>query len=171
MSQPNSFERDQLLACGHGEMFGEGNARLPLPNMLMMDRIVHISSEGGAYGKGEIVAELDIDPSLWFFDCHFEGDPVMPGCLGLDAMWQLVGFFLGWRGNPGRGRALGCGEVKFRGQVLPSAKKVIYRIDVKRVMEQKLVMGIADARMEVDGREIYQAKDLRVGLFTSTADF
>ena len=171
MSQPNSFERDQLLACGHGEMFGEGNARLPLPNMLMMDRIVHISSEGGAYGKGEIVAELDIDPSLWFFDCHFEGDPVMPGCLGLDAMWQLVGFFLGWRGNPGRGRALGCGEVKFRGQVLPSAKKVTYRIDVKRVMEQKLVMGIADARMEVDGREIYHAKDLRVGLFTSTADF
>lgn len=171
MSQPNSFERDQLLACGHGEMFGEGNARLPLPNMLMMDRIVHISSEGGAYGKGEIVAELDIDPSLWFFDCHFEGDPVMPGCLGLDAMWQLVGFFLGWRGNPGRGRALGCGEVKFRGQVLPTAKKVTYRIDVKRVMEQKLVMGIADACMEVDGREIYQAKDLRVGLFTSTADF
>ncbi|UTW48895.1 3-hydroxyacyl-[acyl-carrier-protein] dehydratase FabA [Bacterioplanoides sp. SCSIO 12839] len=171
MSQPNSFERDQLLACGHGEMFGEGNARLPLPNMLMMDRIVHISSEGGAYGKGEIVAELDIDPSLWFFDCHFEGDPVMPGCLGLDAMWQLVGFFLGWRGNPGRGRALGCGEVKFRGQVLPTAEKVTYRIDVKRVMEQKLVMGIADARMEVDGREIYQAKDLRVGLFTSTADF
>jgi len=171
MSQPSSFERDQLLACGHGEMFGEGNARLPLPNMLMMDRIVHISSEGGAYGKGEIIAELDIDPSLWFFDCHFEGDPVMPGCLGLDAMWQLVGFFLGWRGNPGRGRALGCGEVKFRGQVLPSAKKVTYRIDIKRVMEQKLVMGIADARMEVDGREIYQAKDLRVGLFTSTEDF
>ncbi|WP_419811846.1 3-hydroxyacyl-[acyl-carrier-protein] dehydratase FabA [Bacterioplanoides sp.] len=171
MSQPSSFERDQLLACGHGELFGEGNARLPLPNMLMMDRIVHISSEGGAYGKGEIVAELDIDPSLWFFDCHFEGDPVMPGCLGLDAMWQLVGFFLGWRGNPGRGRALGCGEVKFRGQVLPTAKKVTYRIDVKRVMEQKLVMGIADARMEVDGREIYHAKDLRVGLFTSTADF
>ncbi|MFC3681436.1 3-hydroxyacyl-[acyl-carrier-protein] dehydratase FabA [Bacterioplanoides pacificum] len=171
MSQPSSFERDQLLACGHGEMFGEGNARLPLPNMLMMDRIVHISSEGGANGKGEIIAELDIDPSLWFFDCHFEGDPVMPGCLGLDAMWQLVGFFLGWRGNPGRGRALGCGEVKFRGQVLPSAKKVTYRIDIKRVMEQKLVMGIADARMEVDGREIYQAKDLRVGLFTSTEDF
>lgn len=169
--QPSSFEREDLLACGRGEMFGEGNARLPLPNMLMMDRIVHISSEGGAYGKGEIVAELDIDPSLWFFDCHFEGDPVMPGCLGLDAMWQLVGFFLGWRGNPGRGRALGCAEVKFRGQVLPEAKKVTYRIDVKRVMEQKLVMGIADARMEVDGREIYHAKDLRVGLFTSTADF
>ncbi|ASP37258.1 3-hydroxyacyl-[acyl-carrier-protein] dehydratase FabA [Bacterioplanes sanyensis] len=171
MSQPSSFDREQLLACGHGDMFGEGNARLPLPNMLMMDRIVHISSEGGAYGKGEIIAELDIRPDLWFFDCHFEGDPVMPGCLGLDAMWQLVGFFLGWRGNPGRGRALGCGEVKFRGQVLPKAEKVTYRIDIKRVMEQKLVMGIADARMEVDGREIYQAKDLRVGLFTSTEDF
>ncbi|MCA6061702.1 3-hydroxyacyl-[acyl-carrier-protein] dehydratase FabA [Thalassolituus sp. ST750PaO-4] len=171
MTHPNSFNREQLLACGHGELFGEGNARLPLPNMLMMDRIVHISSEGGAYGKGEIIAELDIDPSLWFFDCHFETDPVMPGCLGLDAMWQLVGFFLGWRGNPGRGRALGCGEVKFRGQVLPTAKKVTYRIDIKRVMEQKLVMGIADASMEVDGREIYTAKDLRVGLFTSTENF
>ncbi|MCB2386333.1 MULTISPECIES: 3-hydroxyacyl-[acyl-carrier-protein] dehydratase FabA [Oceanospirillaceae] len=171
MTHPNSFNREQLLACGHGELFGEGNARLPLPNMLMMDRIAHISSEGGAYGKGEIIAELDIDPSLWFFDCHFETDPVMPGCLGLDAMWQLVGFFLGWRGNPGRGRALGCGEVKFRGQVLPTAKKVTYRIDIKRVMEQKLVMGIADASMEVDGREIYTAKDLRVGLFTSTENF
>ena len=171
MTHPNSFNREQLLACGHGELFGEGNARLPLPNMLMMDRIAHISSEGGAYGKGEIIAELDIDPSLWFFNCHFETDPVMPGCLGLDAMWQLVGFFLGWRGNPGRGRALGCGEVKFRGQVLPTAKKVTYRIDIKRVMEQKLVMGIADASMEVDGREIYTAKDLRVGLFTSTENF
>ena len=171
MTHPNSFNREQLLACGHGELFGEGNARLPLPNMLMMDRIAHISSEGGAYGKGEIIAELDIDPSLWFFDCHFETDPVMPGCLGLDAMWQLVGFFLGWRGNPGRGRALGCGEVKFSGQVLPTAKKVTYRIDIKRVMEQKLVMGIADASMEVDGREIYTAKDLRVGLFTSTENF
>lgn len=171
MTHPNSFNREQLLACGHGELFGEGNARLPLPNMLMMDRIAHISNEGGAYGKGEIIAELDIDPALWFFDCHFETDPVMPGCLGLDAMWQLVGFFLGWRGNPGRGRALGCGEVKFRGQVLPTAKKVTYRIDIKRVMEQKLVMGIADASMEVDGREIYTAKDLRVGLFTSTENF
>lgn len=171
MTPQSSYTREELLACGHGELFGEGNARLPLPNMLMMDRITHISSEGGSYGKGEIVAELDIDPSLWFFDCHFESDPVMPGCLGLDAMWQLVGFFLGWRGNPGRGRALGCGEVKFRGQVLPTAKKVTYRISVKRVMEQKLVMGIADAVMEVDGREIYWANDLRVGLFTSTEDF
>ncbi|WP_028293937.1 3-hydroxyacyl-[acyl-carrier-protein] dehydratase FabA [Oceanobacter kriegii] len=171
MTRQQSFDRDALLACGHGELFGEGNARLPLPNMLMMDRIAHISDEGGNYGKGEIIAELDIDPSLWFFDCHFESDPVMPGCLGLDAMWQLVGFYLGWRGNPGRGRALGCGEVKFRGQVLPTAKKVTYRISIKRVMEQKLVMGIADAVMEVDGREIYSAKDLRVGLFTSTEDF
>lgn len=171
MSRQNSYSRDELLACGHGEIFGEGNARLPLPNMLMMDRITLISEEGGTYGKGEMIAELDIDPSLWFFDCHFETDPVMPGCLGLDAMWQLVGFYLGWRGNLGRGRALGCGEVKFRGQVLPDAKLVTYRISLKRVMEQKLVMGIADATMEVDGKEIYTAKDLRVGLFTSTENF
>ena len=171
MTRQESYNREELLACGHGELFGEGNARLPLPNMLMMDRITKISEEGGEYGKGEMIAELDIDPSLWFFDCHFETDPVMPGCLGLDAMWQLVGFYLGWRGNPGRGRALGCGEVKFRGQVLPTAKKVTYRISLKRVMEQKLVMGIADAVMEVDGKEIYWAKDLRVGLFTSTDDF
>lgn len=171
MTRQSSYTREELLACGRGELFGEGNARLPLPNMLMMDRITHISNEGGKYGKGEIIAELDIDPSLWFFACHFEGDPVMPGCLGLDAMWQLVGFFLGWRGNPGRGRALGSGEVKFRGQVLPTAKKVTYRISMRRVMEQKLVMGIADATMEVDGREIYSASDLRVGLFTSTEDF
>jgi len=171
MTRQSSYTREELLACGRGELFGEGNARLPLSNMLMMDRITHISNEGGKYGKGEIVAELDIDPSLWFFACHFEGDPVMPGCLGLDAMWQLVGFFLGWRGNPGRGRALGSGEVKFRGQVLPTAKKVTYRISMRRVMEQKLMMGIADATMEVDGREIYAASDLRVGLFTSTEDF
>ncbi|MAD44406.1 MAG: 3-hydroxyacyl-[acyl-carrier-protein] dehydratase FabA [Oceanospirillaceae bacterium] len=171
MTRQESYSRDELLACGHGELFGEGNARLPLPNMLMMDRITRISDEGGEHGKGEIIAELDINPSLWFFDCHFESDPVMPGCLGLDAMWQLVGFYLGWRGNPGRGRALGSGEVKFRGQVLPTAKTVTYRISIKRVMEQKLVMGIADAVMEVDGKEIYWAKDLRVGLFTSTEDF
>lgn len=171
MTHQSSFTREELLACGHGQLFGEGNARLPLPNMLMMDRIVAINNDGGKYGKGEIIAELDIQPSLWFFACHFEGDPVMPGCLGLDAMWQLLGFYLGWRGNPGRGRALGCGEVKFRGQVLPSAQKVTYRIHIRRVMEQKLVMGIADASMEVDGREIYNACDLRVGLFTSTENF
>ncbi len=171
MTGQSSYTRDELLACAHGELFGEGNARLPLPNMLMMDRITRISNEGGTYGKGEIIAELDIHPDLWFFACHFETDPVMPGCLGLDALWQLIGFYLGWRGNPGRGRALGCGEVKFRGQVLPSAKKVTYRISIRRVMEQKLVLGIADAIMEVDGKEIYSAQDLRVGLFTSTEDF
>lgn len=139
--------------------------------MLMFDRITHISDTGGSAGKGQIIAELDINPELWFFDCHFESDPVMPGCLGLDAMWQLIGFFLGWIGGPGRGRALGSGEVKFTGQVTPKNKLVTYRIDLKRVIQRKLYMGIADATMEVDGREIYNAKGLRVGLFTSTDDF
>jgi 3-hydroxyacyl-[acyl-carrier protein] dehydratase/trans-2-decenoyl-[acyl-carrier protein] isomerase len=171
MSRIESFDRDQLIACGNGEMFGPGNAQLPVPNMLMMDRIVHISDAGGKHGKGEIIAELDIKPELWFFGCHFPGDPVMPGCLGLDAMWQIVGFFLAWVGNPGHGRALGVGEVKFTGQVLPTAKKVTYYLDMKRVISRKLVLGIADGRMEVDGREIYTAKDLRVGLFTSTEGF
>ncbi len=171
MSRQNSFNRDELLLCGHGKMFGPGNAQLPTPNMLMLDRIVKIADEGGAYGKGEILAELDINPDLWFFDCHFPGDPVMPGCLGLDAMWQLVGFFLAWIGNPGHGRALGVGEVKFTGQVLPSAKQVTYHIDIKRVITRKLVLGVADGVMKVDGREIYTAKDLRVGLFTSTDNF
>lgn len=167
----SSYNKDDLIACGKGELFGPGNAQLPLDNMLMLDRIPHISSEGGSYGKGEIVAELDISPDLWFFDCHFRGDPVMPGCLGLDAMWQLVGFFLGWRGNPGRGRALGAGEIKFSGQILPSAGKLVYTINIRRVIERKLVMGIADGTVSVDGREIYHAKDLRVGLFQSTDSF
>ena len=171
MENKQSFNREELLQCGHGELFGPGNARLPLPDMLMMDRIVHISSEGGGYRKGEIIAELDIHPDLWFFQCHFESDPVMPGCLGVDALWQLVGFFLGWRGNPGRGRALGSGEIKFTGQVLPNAQKVTYHINVKRVIERKLVMGIADGTVAVDGREIYTAKDLRIGLFSSTENF
>lgn len=139
--------------------------------MLMFDRITHIASEGGIHDKGQIIAELDVKPDLWFFDCHFQGDPVMPGCLGLDAMWQMVGFYLGWMGGPGRGRALGVGEVKFRGQVLPQTKLVTYRISLKRVILRKLVMGIADAEMECDGRVIYEATDLRVGLFTSTDDF
>jgi 3-hydroxyacyl-[acyl-carrier protein] dehydratase/trans-2-decenoyl-[acyl-carrier protein] isomerase len=152
-------------------MFGPGNAQLPVPNMLMMDRITQISDQGGLHGKGEIIGELDIHPDLWFFQCHFPGDPVMPGCLGLDAMWQMVGFFLAWVGNPGRGRALGVGEVKFTGQVLPTAKKVTYRINMKRVISRKLVLGVADGSVEVDGREIYTAKDLRVGLFTSTDSF
>lgn len=169
--QKNHFDRDELLACGHGEMFGPENGRLPLPPMLMMDRITSITADGGPAGKGQIVAEFDITPDLWFFQCHFEGDPVMPGCLGLDALWQLVGFFLCWKGNPGRGRALGVGEVKFFGQVLPTAKRVRYEIDMKRVVERKLVMAIADGRVFVDDREIYTATDLRVGLFTSTDSF
>ena len=169
--QKDHYDRDELLDCGYGRMFGPGNARLPVPNMLMMDRVLKINSDGGKYGKGEMIAELDIHPDLWFFACHFPGDPVMPGCLGLDAMWQLVGFHLAWLGNPGRGRALGVGEVKFTGQVLPTAKKVSYHLDMKRVIARKLVLGIADGSVRVDGREIYTAKDLRVGLFTSTENF
>ncbi len=171
MNKQSSFTRDELLQCGHGELFGPGNAQLPLPNMLMLDRIVEISEHGGAFGKGGIIAELDIHPELWFFECHFPGDPVMPGCLGLDAVWQLVGFYLGWLGNPGRGRALGVGEVKFTGQVLPTAKKLTYKIDLKRVITRRLIMGIADAQVEVDSKQIYTMKDLRVGLFSSTENF
>ena len=170
-SRQSSYTRDDLLRCGHGELFGPGNAQLPLPPMLMFDRITLITSEGGLFDKGQMTAELDISPDLWFFNCHFQNDPVMPGCLGLDAMWQMVGFYLGWLGGPGRGRALGVGEVKFRGQVLPHNQLVTYRIHLKRVMMRKLVMGIADAEMECDGRVIYAANDLRVGLFTSTDDF
>ena len=167
----NSFNREDLLACSRGEMFGPGNSQLPAPNMLMMDRVVSITEDGGEHGNGEIIAELDITPDLWFFDCHFPGDPVMPGCLGLDAMWQLVGFFLGWSGGPGKGRALGVGEVKFTGQILPTAKKVTYKITMKRVIKRKLFMGMADGTVEVDGREIYVAKDLKVGLFQDTSNF
>ncbi len=169
--RPTHFNREELLACARGELFGPGNAQLPLPPMLMVDRIVHISADGGDFGKGLIVAELDIQPDAWFFGCHFQGDPVMPGCLGLDAMWQLIGFFLGWMGGLGRGRALGAGEVKFSGQVLPTARLLTYRIHMKRVILRKLVVGIGDAKMAVDGREIYTGHDLRVGLFTSTTGF
>ena len=171
MSRPSSFTFEELIACGKGAMFGPGNAQLPTPNMLMLDRITTINEDGGKYKKGKIIAELDIKPELWFFDCHVPGDPVMPGCLGLDAMWQLVGFHLAWLGNPGRGRALGVGEVKFSGQVLPTANVVTYQIDIKRVIKRSVSLGIADGVMLVDNREIYHAKDLRVGLFTSTDDF
>ena len=171
MTQPSSLDRDQLLACGRGEMFGPGNARLPLPPMLMFDRITRIAAEGGEHGKGVIEAELDIHPDLWFFGCHFEGDPVMPGCLGVDAMWQLAGFVLPWLGEPGLGRALGVGEVKFTGQVLPSASKVRYVIDISRVIRSRLKLVVADGRTFVDDRLIYTAKDLRVGLFQSTESF
>ncbi len=166
MSQQNSFTRDELLKCGRGELFGPGNAQLPLPNMLMLDRITHISNEGGHYGKGEIIAELDITPDLWFFECHFPGDPVMPGCLGLDAMWQLVGFFMGWNGHPGKGRALGVGEVKFSGQILPDAGQISYHLDIKRVIARGLILGIADGKVVCGDEEIYHAKNLRVGLFS-----
>ena len=161
----NSFSKEELIACGHGHIFGPGNAQLPIDNMLMLDRITKITEQEGNFNKGYIEAELDIHPKLWFFDCHFPGDPVMPGCLGLDALWQLIGFFLGWKGNEGQGRALGCGEVKFTGQVTPEAKLVTYKIHLSRLIERKLVMGIGDATMEVDSKVIYTAKDLRVGLF------
>lgn len=167
----NSYDYDDLIRCANGELFGMENGKLPMPPMLMLDRIPLITDDTGKYGKGEIRAELDINPDLWFFQCHFEGDPVMPGCLGLDAMWQLVGFHLVWAGFPGRGRALGSGKVKFFGQVLPKARLVTYQIDIKRVISRKLTMAIADASMSVDGREIYTAEDLRVGLFTSTDNF
>ncbi len=164
-TQKSSYTYEDLIACGKGELFGPGNAKLPAPPMLMFDRITEVSTDGGTHGKGHIVAELDINPGLWFFQCHFLGDPVMPGCLGLDSMWQLVGFYLGWLGAPGSGRALGVGEVKFTGQVLPEAKKVTYRINLKRVINRKLVLGIADGTVEVDGKTIYEASDLKVGLF------
>ncbi|MEL6363572.1 MAG: bifunctional 3-hydroxydecanoyl-ACP dehydratase/trans-2-decenoyl-ACP isomerase [Pseudomonadota bacterium] len=164
--QKSSYSREELLASGHGDLFGPQSARLPLPPMLMFDRITTISSDGGSYGRGLMEAELDISQDLWFFGCHFESDPVMPGCLGLDAMWQLVGFYLTWTGAPGKGRALGAKDVKFSGMVLPSAQTVSYVINMRRVMNRALVLGIGDGEMYVDGKKIYEAKDLRVGLFT-----
>ena len=165
----NSFSYEDLLACGRGELFGQGNAQLPLPPLLMFDRISEIAEQGGEHGKGLVRAELELKPDLWFFACHFKGDPVMPGCLGIDALWQLVGFFLGWLGAPGKGRALGAGEIKFSGQVLPTVKKLIYGLDIKRVMRSKLVLGIADGWLSADGSIIYRAMDLKVGLFRDEA--
>ncbi len=164
----SSFLYDELLACGRGELFGPGNAQLPLPPMLMFDRITHVSADGGAHGKGQIIAEFDIKPDLWFFPCHFQGDPVMPGCLGVDALWQLLGFFLGWLGAPGKGRALGVGEVKFTGMVTPAIKKVTYEVDLKRLILRKLNLGVADGLLKADGETIYTATDLKVGLFQPT---
>lgn len=167
----SSYDYQDLLASGRGELFGNEGPQLPAPSMLMMDRITKITDKDGLFDRGYIEAELDIHRELGFFGCHFIGDPVMPGCLGLDAMWQLVGFYLGWIGGKGKGRALGVGEVKFTGQILPTAKKVIYRINMKRVINRKLVMGLADGEVEVDGKVIYTANDLKVGLFQDTSAF
>ena len=164
--EKTSYNYDELIKAGTGELWGKGFGKLPLPNMLMMDRITHISANGGKYGKGEVVAELDINPDLWFFGCHFKDDPVMPGSLGLDALWQLTGFFLGHCGFKGKGRALGCESVKFVGQVMPHNKKVEYRVDIKRIIDLKLKMVLADGRMFVDGEEIYTCDSMKVGLFT-----
>ena len=160
-----SYSYDELILCGKGKLFGPGNAQLPQPPMLMFDRITSISESEGEYGKGGLTAELDIKPDLWFFKCHFKDDPVMPGCLGLDAMWQLLGFYLGWLGKPGKGRALGVGEVKFTGQVLENVKKVSYHISLKKLILRRLVMGVADGIMKADGKPIYEVKDMKVGLF------
>jgi len=166
--QKNSFNYDELIACGNGELFGEGNAKLPLPPMLMFDRITEIKKDVGEFKKGFIKAELDIKDNLWFFDCHFKNDPVMPGCLGLDAMWQLVGFYLGWIGEPGKGRALGVNSVKFTGEVLKKAKIAIYEINMKRILKKEgTVVGLANGILSADGKIIYRAENLKVGLFKS----
>ena len=164
MEKKSSFTKEDLLDCAHGTMFGIGNARLPLPPMLMFDRITKITDSSGKFGKGEIVAQLDVTSDLWFFDCHFEMDPVMPGCLGLDAMWQLVGFYLRWIGEPGRGRALGSCNVKFSGEILKNSKLVEYKIDMKKIIKRGVIVGVGDGIVEVDGKQIYSAENLKVGL-------
>ncbi len=163
--RPSSYSYDDLLRCGHGELFGPGNAQLPLPPMLMFDRITSIGETGGAHGNGHVTAELDIKPDLWFFACHFEGDPVMPGCLGLDALWQLTGFYLGWLGHQGRGRALGVGEVRLADMVTPAAQQVTYEVSIQRVRAGRLILGLADGTMSIDGKQAYTVEGMRVGLF------
>ena len=163
---PTSFNKQDLLKCASGDLFGPGNAQLPEPPMLMVDRVTEISDDGGLHGKGHVIAELDIVPDLWFFKCHFPGDPVMPGCLGLDALWQLTGFNLGWRGMPGRGRALGVGEVKFVDMVTPAVKVITYHVDFTSVIDRKLKLGMSDGRLLADGKEIYTTSNMKVGLFT-----
>ena len=162
----NSYTYNELIDCGNGKLFGEGNAKLPLPPMLMFDRITSIVADGGTFKKGNIKAELDIKNELWFFKCHFKDDPVMPGCLGLDAMWQLVGFYLGWLGEPGKGRALGVNEVKFTGEVLEKVKLATYDINMKRILKKEgATVGLADGTLSADGKIIYKATNLKVGLF------
>ncbi len=171
MTKQTHYEYDDIIKCGTGEMFGPDCAKLPLPNMLMVSRIIDVQAEGGSFGKGLVLAELDIHPDLWFFQCHFKDDPVMPGCLGLDALWQLTGFYLTWSGHKGKGRALGCGEVKFTGQVLPHHHKVSYRVDIRRIIARQLVLAVGDGQLSVDGKTIYTVEGLKVGLFTSTDEF
>jgi len=161
-----SYTREELLECGYHGLRGPGTAQLPVPPLLMFDRVTHIADTGGAFGKGRIEAELDVNPDLWFFDCHFPGDPVMPGCLGLDALWQLIGFFLTWCGEPGHGRALGAKDVRFAGTVLPASKLVTYELDIRRKMSRPMILGVANGMVKADGLQIYEAKDLRVGLFS-----
>ncbi len=171
MTRKYAYTYEELLSAGRGDLFGADSAKLPLPNMLMFDRITEIQEKGGTAGNGLIKAELDIKPDLWFFGCHFQDDPVMPGCLGLDSLWQLTGFFLAWSGHKGKGRALGVGEVKFTGQILPTSKVVTYTINIKRIIARKLILAIADGTVAVDGKEVYSADSLKVGLFESTEGF
>ena len=167
ISRKNKFDYEELISCAKGELFGTGNPQLPMPPMLMIDRVTEISDDGGEHNKGHVVAEFEINPNLWFFECHFEGDPVMPGCLGLDALWQLTGFNLGWREMKGRGRALGVGEVKFTGMVTPDIKLVRYEVNFTRVIDRKLKLGMANGTMYADNEKIYSAENMKVGLFQS----